>query len=455
MFFLLAALSFTFALIHSAASPLSSFRMLVAAYLVIPTAIGFRAPGGFPLPIVSITRTYFLGFLLGFAVNRMFAAVSRRPMPWIAINFAIYVAYIIATSFFSLSRQWDVKDLLSEKVIGAMVIFFIAYWVIRRDEDFLYLLRGLYVGVVVLALVALGEAATGARFNSLSLVRSLSELDPETFALTAGGTVFAERGGFTRVESTFEHSIYLGLALTMVLPFLLTLRRRVPSVLAAVTVPSSVLASIFTFSRTAWLSVVGAAFFARRSNRTLFVLTLLALLFIGVPFLTRSFQTSSYIDTSAFAARSRVSLLVNTVQNVSLRTGLFGIGLGGIDYLLSDFETRRLFQLGTQSLERIPADNSLAASFLTTGLIGTGLFLLIFYRLARFFHEAARGSSGLRRLLLRATLYCLVVQVAIFCISNSVFENPRLTVVLFALLGSAVGIAQPVAASAPEATTVP
>ncbi len=451
MFLLLAILSFLSALVYTATSPLASFRVLVTAYLVVPTAIGFRAPAGWPIPILSITRTYFLGFLLGFAVNRMFAAVPPRRTPFIVLNFALFVLYVAVTSFFSPTREWDIKLLLSEKVVGAMLIFVIAYTVIRREQDFLYLLRGLYAGVIIVALVALAEAATGARFNSLPLLRSLSELDPESYTRVVGGTEFAERGGLVRVESTYEHSIYLGLALTMLLPFLLTLRQRVRSLLAAVTVPGSILAAIFTLSRTAWFSIVGAAFFAGKKNRPLLVLTSLALFLVGVPFLARSFRESSYLDTSAFAAQSRIRLLVNTLENIPLRTGLFGIGFGGVDYMLTDYESRNLFQQATKSLARLPADNSLATSLLTTGVVGTTLFLSIFYRLGRFLRQAVRRSSDeLGALLLRATLYCLVIEVAIFFISNSVFQNPRLTVVLFAVLGSAMGISQPATVNAPE-----
>ncbi len=442
MFFAVILVVFALSAGYAAVFPLGAFRVVVASYMVIPTSVGFRAPSGLPLPILTIPRAVFAGFLLGYAVNRMFVGVARRGVPPAAWYFVLFILYLLATTPLGLSTQYNLKVIFSERIVGGAILFWIAYTLVRSDTDFVFVLRGLCVGALVVAGIALWEAATGTRFNNLPLLRQASQLDVEAFTLTVGGGGLATRGGILRVESTYEHSIYLGLALTMLLPFLLVLRTKVRSWLWDGTLVSVLLASIFTVSRTAWFSIVAAAFFAGKKSRTLFVLTALALLLLGLPFLTGSFRQIGYVDPTALSARGRWDLFVMAVQNLEGKRAMFGFGVGSPQFLADSYGSRAALLLASRSLERIPTDNSLAITLFSVGVVGTGLFLWLLWKAARFLLAWSRGPESVGSSLARAMLYCLLIQVAIFSISNSVFQHPRLSVLFFALLGSGLGVAR-------------
>ncbi len=442
MFFAVIVIVFALSAAYAAASPLGALRVVVVSYFVIPTTVGFRAPSDLPLPILTVPRAVLAGFLLGYGVNRLFAAVARRGVPPAAWYFLLFILYLLVTTPLAVSPQYNLKIIFSERIVGGAILLWIAYTLVRTEEDFVFVLRGLCVGALLVAAIALWEAATGTRFNNLAIIREASRLDVQAFTATAGGVGLARRGGILRVESTYEHSIYLGLALTILLPFLLMLRGRVRSRLWDLTLLLVLFASVFTVARTAWFSVVAAAFLAGKKSRGLFVLASLALVLLGLPFLTRSFRKVAYVDPTALSARGRWDLLVAAVQNLEGKRVLVGFGIGSPEYLADAYGTREALLLATRSLQRIPTDNSLAIMLFSVGLIGTGLFLWLLWKSARFLIVGSGGPETVASLLARATLYCLMIQVAIFSISNSVFQEPRLSVVFFALLGSGLGVAK-------------
>jgi hypothetical protein len=443
LFFAVIAVIFVSAAVYAATSPLGALRALVVSYLVIPTSVGFRVPTGLPLPILTIPRAVFAGFLLGFAVNRLFAPIPRRDLPRGALYLALYVLFVLLESPFGLSPDYNLKVLFSERLVGGLIILLVSYSIVRGAGDFVFLLRGLYVGAILVALVAFWEAATGTRFNNLPFIQSASELDVGTFAQAAGGQGFSNRGGILRVESTYEHSIFLGLALTMLLPFLLTIRARARSGLERLAIPLLILGAVLTVSRTAWFSIVIASFLAGKRSRALFVLSVLTLVLIGLPFLTRSFEETAYVGDTRVSSAARWDLLTAAARNMEGRQLLLGFGVGAPQFLANNYGTAQSFLLSSASLQRVPSDNSLALTLLSVGVIGTALFLLALLTIVYPLVIRTRGApEDVDTLLVRATVYCVAIQVAVFSISNSVFQHPRLSVVFFGLLGSGLGVAQ-------------
>jgi hypothetical protein len=313
-------------------------------------------------------------------------------------------------------------------MIGVWLILIISYDLLKDKSDFLILIKYLSFSILIVCLLGDLEVLTGLRISNLIFKFHLTNLDEKDFFQFAGGTDFYYRGGFPRIESTYTHSIFLGIALTFMLPILLFNKVEEYKTLFKLTILVSIITAFFTFSRTAWLGILVPFIVNTKKNIFLSVFIISFILFIGLPFLNKDFSESGYAKSS-LSLQNRTILLDLVFSEVSFKTLIMGVGL-------TEVNSEEKFNF----IEALPNDNSFAQYLFTRGILGTIMFLFSFLFLINQLRKNMKNLLEENKKLVKSILMIIYIQLAIYFISNSIFQEPRIWFVLFALIGLVLNI---------------
>lgn len=210
-----------------------------------------------------------------------------------------------------------------ESVFRLLVSWSVAYLLGRllwRRLDLVVVYRGIAVAFTVVALLALVEAATG--------VNAFIHLPGSTGLRTAWASIQV-RGGVSRAEGSFGHSIALGGCLAMAVPITLAARLRAWLTIGAVTLMAG--ATVATFSRigmvTLALGLVLTLVFLPTGLTTRLRVILAGAVAVGaaavLPFVAGVFGAAGEEATASAAYRGDLISLFGTAQWIGLASSSY------------------------------------------------------------------------------------------------------------------------------------
>jgi len=428
VFFLL----FIFFLIYSYKSTVYSFSLLLLLFLITPPTIAIPV-SLFGIGIIfSLPRLYFLSFILVFLMKLLIKKTRLKIVRSSDdIILLLYIIYTIISLSWGLDLNFDLKILFSEQYLLAFLTYFIAANIINKVDQIKVLFKYLFVALIFLSIYGFIEMIFQTTISNFPLIRAIAgfNIDDSDFISKSIG----DRGGFARVSGTFWNNIIYGIALTLFFPFFLRSGKVFKGSIFRFSIYFSTIAGLLTISRTAWFSMIYALGLNFKKHKVLFVIVLIALFTFLLPFLRFDFIKTKYIDTSGVSIASRIVVLSPVFNDLSTKEIFWGLGVGS--YLYSNIN-----KVSTTNIERLPSDNSFAQRVFTNGLIGVILFILFFYLYYRNISPKAKNIEPISFGITKATSQMLLIQLTLFFVSNSLFQDPRLSFVFFSVLGAVKGV---------------
>ena len=334
--------------------------------------------------------------------------------------------------FWGVSFRYDLKSFLSERWLLGFGAFFIAKDVFRDKNSILVLFKFLFLASIILSIYGLIEFITATPLMQLPFFRSLVLIDSsyESPAFNPNKE-FVTRGSMIRLSGTFWNSIIFSLALTFLYPYYLTLKRFKIKYLRIGFIPVTLVA-ILTIGRTAWFSMMLALFFNLKKNKTLTLIAVCFFTLFAIPFFNQNIENQSYLDQNIFSINSRTYTLP-ILFITPIKKLLFGNGIGSYFFAVENDEL--------SIFTRICGDNSLLQIVYILGISGV-LFILIFFISYYIFLKKLRvffAPDSFESNLLKGSMIMIAIQMAIFAITNSIFQDTRLFFIFFSLLGAIRG----------------
>lgn len=410
-----------------------SFCYLLLSYFILSYNIGFQINLFGTNSVVSFSRVYLIAFLLVYLYKRI---NSKNKIRFIESNndlfLFLFLFYIVFSMFWGVSFSYDLKSFFSERWLLGFGAFFIAKDVFRTKETIFTLFKYLFLSSIILTIYGLIEFITSTPLMQLPFFNSLILLDPSFESLAYNpNKEFVTRGSMLRLSGTFWNSIIFSIALTFLYPYYLILRRYNIKFLKMGFIPVTLVA-ILTIGRTAWFSMMLALFFNLKRYKILTILAICTFYIIAIPYFNQNIEDQNYLDQNIFSINSRTYTLP-ILLIVPIKSLIFGSGIGSYFYAIEN-DNLTIFT-------RLCGDNSLLQIIYIIGFIGA-FFILVFFisyynnlkKIRIFFKEDSFESS-----LLKGTQVMIIIQLVIFVITNSIFQDTRLIFIFFSLLGAIRG----------------
>jgi len=409
-----------------------SYSFVLFLYLIMPSSMAFPFSVFGISFVFSVARSFLLGFIFAFIGNLV---SGRLKIKFIRTTCDKILLFLILYLFLSLSwgvnLDYDLKIIFSEPWLLGFLGYFISMNLFINKIIFLKLLKIIFIAIIIISFYGFLEIITNKTITSFPIISSLTGLNLKTYEYIQ--TTIGSRGGYARASGTFWNNIIYGIALTVFYPFFLILRKTMKGKLLNLTLIISSIAGILTVSRTAWFSVFYAVGLNFKKYKALFIGLTVIFFLVLLPFLKTSFKEDGYIDSTGYSIKSREVVLFPVLYDLQLQNKiLFGFGIGSYIYARQNVDNEI-------KIIRLPGDNSFAQQIFTIGVIGNILFLLFFL----FYYFDLRKNTNKNDAFLfdikTATSQMILIQLTLFFVSNSLFQDPRLSFVFFSVLGAVKG----------------
>jgi hypothetical protein len=435
----LAALAFAAALTPTVGRHVESWRVLLSVLVVVIFAIPIKRyefPVNLPFDLEPYRMVVLLLAGLWLAALLVDPRVALRrsvlDLPLVAFFLALMISDCVNIS---VVRELGV-DVTVVKALSFfasfVLVYFIAYSVVRSRGDIEYLVRAIVVCAAILSIFALVEYRTGQNyFDRLSRVIPVLEFKGDP---TEGIT----RSGRLRVYASAQHPIALAGALAMVLPLAIYVALTTRKAFWWLSVFLVGLGGLSTVSRTGPLMVVVGAVtlyvFRPADTRRLIPLALPAIIvtFVILPNALGAFR-SAFFPQGGLVAEQQTIARGNQLQ----ADGRFA----DISPSLRQWEARPLFGQGfatrvVEPVERANArilDDQWLGLLVEVGVIGVGLLLWLFTRsVSTLGRLARRDASSLG--LLSGSIAASIVAAGVGMITYDMFSFVQVTFLLFLML---------------------
>ena len=414
-----------------------ALSFLLFLFLVVPPAIAVPIEiFGINL-VFSVVRGYFLGIIVSFIIRSKKNKFEYNTTNIFLILFIIFLFSSLSWGKFIL---YDLKILFSEKLLLAFLGYYIFIRSFQTLDELMYLFKILYLSIIVISFYGFIEIITGKTIEDFQLVSYFSSLDysSDLYHFKSGGlfddntgTSNNTRGGFLRPSGSFWNNIIYAIALTFMTPYIITIRSRFyvkNKIFKQFMVFSS---SLLTISRSAWFSILYAFMLNFKKNKFISIILITIFAFILLPFLTLDFSNRGYADGSGLAFASRFAYIIPVFNELSSLDLLRGLGVGTFNFAI-DTDQKTTF------ISRLPADNTFAQFVFSYGLLGTFLFLTFFANIFRSLSLKFKEKSNSFQInsILTASKQVLIIQITLFFISNSLFQDVRLNFLFFSMFGA-------------------
>ena len=417
-------------------SRVKSLCFLLFLYLVIPPAIALPVEiAGINLTF-SLPRVYFLGIIISFFFQSKRNKFKISPANGYLI---LFIIFLFCSLFWGKFLLFDLKILFSEKLLLGFLGYYIFIRTFRTVDELMYLMKILYLSVIFISFYGFIEIITQKTIEDFQLISYFSSLDysSDLYHFKTGGFEnYSEassnsRGGFLRPSGSFWNNIIYAIALTFMTPYIILINTGFyfkNKTIKQLIVFSS---SFFTISRTAWFSILYA--FMLNFKKYKFTSTLLIVIFalVLLPFLALDFINRGYADTSGLSFLSRLSYVYPVFNELSFLDLFRGLGAGTYNFAI-ELNQKSAF------ISRLPADNTFAQSIFLYGFLGTFLFLSFFYQIFKSISLKLKDKNN--TIVVNSTLIAskqvLIIQITLFFISNSIFQDVRLNLVFFSMFGA-------------------
>jgi len=431
-FFLFCVVVF-FSLYYSNKSILNSFCFLLLSYFILYYNIGFQLKFIGVNSVLSFSRVYFLAFLIVYFYKRFH---SKNKIPFIESKgdniLLLFLFYIFLTFFWGISFVYDLKNFFSERWLFGFGAYFIAKDVFRTKQSIIILFKFLFLALIILSAYGLIEFVTATPLMQLPFFRSLNLIDSSYESLAFNPNEgFVTRGSMLRLSGTFWNSIIFSIALTFLYPYYLLLKNFNIKYLKISFIPLTLVA-ILTIGRTAWFSMILALIFNIKKYKFLTFIAILLFIIIAIPFFNQNIENANYLDQDIFSVASRMYTLPILLE-IPSKLILLGNGIGSYFYAVE--------QSQITIFTTLCGDNSLLQFLYIIGVIGA-LFLFIFignyyFHLKKLTKDYIKDSFEYN--LLKGTQIVIIIQMILFMITNSIFQDTRLLFIFFSLLGAIKG----------------
>ena len=426
-------LSFVFGVYSYRWNRVKALSFLLFLYLVIPPNIAVPFDlGGIDLTM-SFVRTYFLGIIGAFVF-----LPKKNPFHYNEANkiLIILIVFLFCSLAWGHSVSHDLKILFSEKLLLGFFGYYLFQRTFRKIHDLIYLLKILYLAILILSLYGLIEIITGKTIEDFQLVASLSSLDysSESYHFKSGG-ITTTRGGLLRPSGTFWNNIIYAIALSFMVPYMLLCSSRFYFKNRTFKRSLVFLSTLLTVSRSGWFSLLLAfSLNAKKYAKSTFVIFSL-FIFLLLPFLTADFKETGYADTTGLSFESRLSYVIPVFSELRFFDQIRGLGIGTFNFAI---ETGNK----TTFISRLPADNTFGQFIFSYGFIGTFLFVTFFIQIFRSLSLKLKkeGNSPLIISIFTASKQVLIIQFSLFFLSNSLFQDVRLNLVFFSMFGAITSV---------------
>lgn len=419
-----------FIFVYTYNKPVHSFSLLLVFYLIIPPSVAFPISFlGIHL-VLSLPRIYLIGVILAFISSWLTGRLKVKFIKSSSEKVLIFfIFYLLISLSWGINLSFDLKLLFSEQWFLGFMGYFIAMNIFTNQKALWFLFKKIFVSIIVLSVYGFIEILTQRTITDLPIIRSMTGLDLENSKYIP--KTIGERGGFARASGTFWNTIIYGLALTLFFPYFMIIRKTVNSMLLKWTFLISSIGGLLTISRTAWFSIIYAVGLNFRKNKVLFISILIVFFVFLLPFLNREFNRVGYIDKTGLNIESRLVALRPVLNELNLQKFLGGFGIGS--YIFS------IQEINTINITRLPGDNTFAQRIFTTGIIGVFIFLFFFLCYYRNLIKNTDKNNSFSSSVIKATKQMIIIQLTLFFVSNSLFQDTRLSFVFFSVLGAVKG----------------
>ncbi len=252
-------------------------------------------------------------------------------------------------------------------------------------------------------------------------------IDPELFESISG-----------RAVSTFENPNMLAEYLIMILPFILAMflhtRKPGEKTVYLLSLASALLCIVYTWSRSAWLGVIGGLllFFLLYSKKTLYVLIALAAALPIANYILPKTVLDRFLSIGSLADSSnlyRVYLWKSVGRMINdFFVGGIGVGEGA-------FES--LYPMYTYAgMETSPHSHSIYLQItLEMGIVGIAVFLVFIFLLSQGAFEYSGRSSDKRSKLMSCAGLCGIVAALIQGSADYIWYNYRVFFIFWIIAG--------------------
>lgn len=431
--FILFFLIFFVGIYYTNKSVLNSYCFLLLSYFILSYNIGFQIKLLGINYVLSFSRVYFAAFLLVYLFKRFY---SKNKNIYLVSSsdrlLLLLLFYIILTMFFGVSLSSDLKSFLSEKWLLGFGAFFIAKDVFRTKDSIVTLLKYLFLSTIIIAIYGIIEFVTRTPLMQLPFFRSMVLIDTlDKSPIFEPNIGFVTRGSMLRLSGTFWNSIIFSIALTFLYPFYLSMKTFNIKYLKLGFIPITLVA-ILTIGRTAWFSMILALFFNMKRNKLLTIIAIFCFTFIAIPYFNQNIENKNFLDQNIFSINSRTYTLPILLL-IPFKTLLVGNGLGSYIYALEN-EELTIFT-------RLCGDNSILQIIYTLGIIGAVMIIIFFGRYYSYLRKTRKNfeKDSFEFNLIKSTQVVIIIQMTLFIITNSIFQDTRLFFIFFSLLGAISG----------------
>jgi O-Antigen ligase len=453
----LAALAFIAALLPVAVKQIESWRALLSILIVVVFVIPIKRyefPVNLPFDLEPYRVVVLLLAAIWVAALLIDPNVRLRRSQFDLPLVALFIALMASDSLnidriHELGVEVDVAKSLSF-FASFLVVYFLAYTVLRTREDIEYLIRVIVLGAAFVAVFALIEYRMNSNiFNRLSEVLPILEFrgDP------AEGIA---RSGRLRVYASAQHPIALSGALMMVLPLALYLAQTTRKAFWWLSSFAVGLGALATLSRTGPIMALAAAVtllvLRPRDTKRLVPLAVPALIvtFFVLPNALGTFKSAFFPQGGIVAEQSGV----NPGNELQADNRLADIGP-----TLEEWKQRPAFGqgFGTRIVDgdrrnaRI-LDDQWLAFLLEAGAVGVAILLWLFIRSVRLLGRIARRDASSLGLL-SASIAASIASCGVGMFTYDTYSFVQVTFLLFlffALAASVLAISSTAEEPVPE-----
>lgn len=319
--------------------------LLAIAILNIPLQIGAHplyddelaaqgAVAGLDLSITTIALVLlYVMWLVEFLLNR----VDRPPVPRLQWNVVLYGT--VAALSLCVAKEVQVASFQLLVIMEGLLLFvYVASWV-RTREDVLFVLRFLFLGLIIESLLMMYLGASGQEsFKFAGMKARIDDQDPYSSPSALG----LPRVGGT-VGSPNGCAGYISMLLAPALSVLFTRYRQSLKLLAMIAFFMGGIALVLTFSRGGWLAsflsvVLLFSFAARRIRIPRWVLfsAIAAVLITAIAF--KSAISDRLTNSDQGAAASRIPLMHTALEMIA-DNPILGVGVNNYPLRMQEYAT--------------------------------------------------------------------------------------------------------------------
>lgn len=319
--------------------------LLAIAILNIPLQVGTHpfydddlasqgALGGLDLSVTVLAlAALYVMWVVEFLLNR----VTRPPVP--RLNWSVVLYGVVAALSLCVAKDVKVASFQLFVIVEGMLLFiYLASWV-RTREDVYFVLRFLFLGLILESLLMMYLSASGqASFKFAGIKTQVDEQDPYSSPSALG----LPRVGGT-VGSPNGCAAYLTMLLAPAISVLFTKYRQSLKLLGMAAFFLGGIALVLTFSRGGWLAsfisvTLLFGFAARRIRIPRWILfsAAAAILIAGVAF--KSAISDRLTNSDQGAAESRLPLMHTAVEMIA-DNPILGVGVNNYPLRMQEYAT--------------------------------------------------------------------------------------------------------------------